>query len=148
MTRFTYPVQLKSADVNIPSVSFVANTLFPVLMSLTFTDTSTSGAAFTVKGPIVPAGIRTRGISVNLNASWNSVSGTTLTINAGATNLATGIDLQTSTGNFKIAPTFTAAQVSNHAVPFAVDTTLEMVVSVSGSVVPSAGSALIMVEMF
>tara|TARA_R110000868_G_scaffold109022_1_gene297036 strand:- start:363 stop:815 length:453 start_codon:yes stop_codon:yes gene_type:complete len=150
MTRFTYPVQVKSADTNVPSVSFVANTVMPVLLSVTFADTSVSAATTTINGPIVPAGLRVRGISVNLNASWNSVSGTTLSVGAGATAafFASGIDLQTSTGNFRILPTQTAAQVSNAAVPLAADTTLTLTVSVSGSVVPSAGSALVIIEMY
>ena len=150
MSKFTYPIQVKSADVNLPSVSFSANTLFPVPVSITFTDTSTSAAAFTVQGPIVPAGLRVRGITVNLNASWNSVSGTTLTIGAGSSPAfyGGGVDLQTSTGSFKITPTFTAAQVSNQLVPLTADTTLTLTCSVSGSVTPSAGSALVLIEMY
>lgn len=143
MTTFAYPVTQRGGDTNEASFNTRLQTLLRMDTTIGFAQTSVSGAANTITPSnfVVPAGARIDNVRIDVLTAWAgsaALSGTTANVYLGSSLIASGMSLETAG---RIAPTFTAAQLSVMASALVADTTVSFIVSVSGSVVPNAGVA-------
>ena len=143
MTTFAYPVTQRGGDTNEASFNTRMQTVLRMDTTVGFAQTSTAGAAnsITPASFVVPAGSRIDDVRIDVLTAWAgsaALSGTTANVYLGSSLIASGMSLETAG---RVAPTFTAAQVSVMASAVTADTTISFVVSVSGSVVPNAGVA-------
>lgn len=148
MTTFAYPLYTRQFEIPIsatqPQVS--AAVLQIVQASVDFSQVPSSASTSTVNGPVLPKGARVSNIYADVPLVWNSVSGTKLTVAyQGGGILVSGLDLETAG---RKTGTLGAANVSVANVILTANTTLTFTVSVDGSVVPSAGRAVVYVEYY
>ena len=146
MTTFSYPLDIKRGEptgsdaVNLQQARVPAH--YTVLLNTA--KTGTAIGATTVPLFVAPAGSRVYECVLDITTAYDNLS----------TNVRVGVP--TSTGILFAATTAntagrrayggTAAQVSSNAIPFAVDTTIQAVVSIDVSAV-TAGSMLVHVVL-
>jgi len=146
MTTFAYPVTQRGADTN--RASFNTNLESQLMMetSIAFGQTSLAGVANTITPAnfIIPTGARITDVVADIRTAWAgsaALSGTTLNFLQG-TAVIGSLSLETAG---RVRPTYTGAQLTAMASGVSVDTTVSFVVSVSGSVVPNAGLASLLI---
>jgi hypothetical protein len=147
MTTYTYPLYTRGTNPVSGTFPVSAAVQQIVQGSVTFSAAVGSATGGSVNGPVLPAGARISNIFTDVKLVWDSVSGTALHvgITGALQQYASGVDLQTAG---RKTPTFGAANVSAMNVILSVDTTLVFTVSVNGSVVPSAGNALVYIQYY
>ena len=142
MTTFSYPLDIKRAEptgsdaVNLQQARVPAH--YTVLLNTA--KTGTAIGATTVPLFVAPAGSRVYECVIDITTAYDNLS---TNVRVGVPT-STGILFAATTANTAGRRTYagTAAQVSANGIPFAVDTTIQAVVSIDVSVV-TAGSMLV-----
>lgn len=144
MTTFSYPVLIKTADAGDPG---------PLKTVVAFQTTIDTGKTGTASGTttlplfLAPAGATFDNVVVDIVDAYDNLTANNTNIQigvAGATDRLLAATSLNTVGRRAYAPT--TAQISANALPLAVDTTIQAIVSINTSAV-TAGKAYITIYM-
>ena len=155
MTSFAWPLRVRGADTNVADYEFQGRVVVAAEATISLGNIANQAAGVTIiplKQPngqplVVPAGAKVLNSFIDVLTPWAPVSGTNINIGYGTAR--NQIFAQTSIETAGIRTyTPTTAQISLNRVPFALPTTIEAMICVSGSNVPTAGELIILIEVF
>ena len=146
MTTFSYPLNLKNQEPTGPDVVSQregrVSGRFSVVVGTT--QTGIAVGATTIPLFVAPAGSRVYEATLDITTAYDN---TTTNFNVGTAAAPTRIKAATTVNTARrqaYAPT--AAQISVNAIPFAVPTTIQAVVSIDGAPV-TTGSVIVHVQI-
>ena len=146
MTTFSYPVNIRGHEPLGPDVVSMREGRVSGRWSITVgtAQTGTAAGVTTIPLFVAPEGSRVYEATLDITTGYDN---TTTNFNIGTAAAPTRIKAATSVNTARhqnYAPT--AAQISVNAIPFAVDTTIQAVVSIDTSAV-TTGSVIVHVQL-
>lgn len=146
MTTFSYPLNIRNHEPLGPDVVSMREGRVSGRYSITVGTAQTGTAAGVTIIPlfVAPEGSRVYEATLDITTGYDN---TTTNFNVGTAAAPTRIKAATSVNTARrqsYAPT--AAQISVNAIPFAVDTTIQALVSIDGSAV-TTGSVIVHVQI-
>lgn len=152
-STFTFPIRARGRDTNTPSYNMVGKAVILVESALSVGQFSGVTAAATTLPliqntgfPLVlPAGSRIHSAYIDIVTPVTPASGTNITLGwSGGSQIFSSTSIETA-GMRTYAPT--TAQISANRIGFTTDTTIEAIVSVSGTSARTAGELFISLEI-
>lgn len=153
MTTFAWPINTRGRDTNVPSYRMEGRAVVLVEAKLSVGQFAGVTAAATTLPliqntgfPLVlPAGSRIHSAFIDIVTPITPASGTNITLGwSGGSQIFSSTSIETA-GMRSYAPT--TAQISANRVGFTTDTTIEAIVSVSGTSARTAGEFFISLEI-